>query len=133
MNAKSSLAAQTPVEQAIIAKVRAAGLRLRFDKVVLRLFTSVKDAAAGLVGEDQTIVFTLTAPIRLPAKTAAAIIDLMRDGLPDHEIRADIFGNVVRLCRVASVARDMPRVIGLVHNPVPDAGQILALARSELT
>lgn len=125
--------ASTAVERDMIDRIRAAGIRLRFDKVVLRLVAGVKAATAGLVRADETVIFTLTAPIRLPSKTAAAIAELVRGNLPDGELRRDIFENQVVLCRVTGVAGDMPRVIGFVHNPESDAGHIIALARSELT
>ena len=129
MNATSS----TAVEREMIAKIKAAGIRLRFDKVVLRLVAGVKDATAGLVRADETVIFTLAAPIRQPSKTAAAIAELARGNLPDGELRREIFENQLVLCRVTGVSGDMPRVVGFVHNPESDAGLILALARSQLT
>jgi hypothetical protein len=63
----------------------------------------LKAALAEIVSEDQTIIFALTAPIKFPAKTAAAIEGLVRDGLPDSEVRNTIHGNHVRLRRVAGV------------------------------
>jgi hypothetical protein len=87
---------------------------------------------AGIVPEDQTVIFTLTAPIKLPAKTAAAIEGLVRDGLTDSEVRNTTHGNHVRLRRVAGVPAEMPRVVGFVHNPEADASLILALAEARL-
>jgi hypothetical protein len=87
---------------------------------------------AEIVPEDQTVIFTLTAPIKLPVKTAAAIEGLVRDGLPDSDVRNTTHGNHVRLRRVAGVPAEMPRVVGFVHNPEPDASLILALAEARL-
>jgi hypothetical protein len=120
------------IEQEITERLVAARLRLRFDKVVLRLINSLKTTLAEIVPEDQTVIFTLTAPIKLPAKTAAAIEGLVRDGLPDSKVRNTIHGNHVRLRRVAGVPAEMPRVIGFVHNPESDASLILALAEARL-
>lgn len=85
---------------------------------------------AEIVPEDQTAIFTLTAPIKLPAKTAAAIEDLVRDGLPDSEVRNTARGDHVRLRRVAGVPAEMPRAVGFVHDPESDASLILALAEA---
>jgi hypothetical protein len=120
------------IEREIAERIKAAKLRLRFDKVALRLIDSLRSALAQIVPNDQTIVFTLTAPIRLPSRTAAAIEGLVRDGLPDKEVRRTIHNNQVRLRRVAGVAPEMPRVIGFVHNPESDAGLILAEAKAWL-
>ncbi|MCA1490152.1 hypothetical protein I6F11_04360 [Ensifer sp. NBAIM29] len=120
------------VTQEITEKVAAAGLRLRFDKVALRLIENLQSALAGIVPEDQTLIFTLTAPIRLPAKTAIAIEGLVRDGPPDSEVGNTIHGNHIRLCRVTGVSAKMPRVVGFVHNPDSDASLILTLAEARL-
>jgi hypothetical protein len=122
----------TVIEGEIIERIEVAGLRLRFDKVALRLVEGLKSALAEVVSEDQAVVICVTAPIRLPAKTAAAIGGLVRHGLPDCEVRHTIHGNQVRLRRVAGVAPETPRVIGFVHNPESDAGLILALAEARL-
>ena len=120
------------IEREITERIIATGLRLRFDKVVLRLIDGLKAALAEIVPEGQTVIFTLTAPIKFPAKTAAAIEGLVRDGLPDGEVRKAIHGNHVRLRRVAGVPAETPRVVGFVHNPESDAGLILALAEARL-
>lgn len=120
------------IEQEITERITAASLRLRFDKVVLRLIDKVKAAVTDIVPEDQTVIFTLTAPIKRPAKTADAIEALVRDDLPDCEVRNTIHGNGVRLRRVTGVPAEMPRVIGFVHNRDSDAGLILAIAEARL-
>lgn len=56
------------IEREITERIVAARLRLRFDKVVLRLIDSLKVALAEIVLEDQTVIFTLTAPIKRPRK-----------------------------------------------------------------
>jgi hypothetical protein len=121
-----------PVEREIKERIVAAGLRLRFDKVVLRLIGSLKAALAEIVPEDQTVIFTLTAPIKLPAKTTTAIEGLVREGLPGSEVRIVVHGNHVRLRRVSGVPAEMPRVIGFVHNPESDASLILGFAEARL-
>jgi hypothetical protein len=122
----------TTIEREIIGRIAAAKIRLRFDQAVLRLVNGLKAALAEIVPQDQTVIFTVTAPIRHPAKTTAAIESLVRAGLPDGEICNMIHGNQVRLRRIASVAAEMPRVIGFVHNPEADANLVLALAETQL-
>jgi hypothetical protein len=120
------------IEREIAEGAKAAKIRLRFDKAVLRLVDGLKASLAGVVPEEETVIFTVTAPIRLRAKTAAAMEDLMRGGLPGHETQRIIHGNCVRVRRVTGVATNMPRIIGFVHNPESDADVILALAESRL-
>jgi len=120
------------VEREIIAQVRTAKLRLRFDKVALRLVGGLKAALASVVPEGQTVVFTITAPIRLPGKTAIALEAMMRSERPDTERREIIHDNQVRIRRSREVPKHMPRVLGFVHNAESDAGAILALAEARL-
>ena len=120
------------IEQEIIARLSAAKLRLRFDKVALRLVDRLKVALAGLVPQDQAMVFTVTAPIKLPAKTAAAIEGLVHQGLPAGEVHGAIHGNQVRLRVIAGVPAGMPRVVGFVHNPESSSDLILDLTEARL-
>ena len=73
MVAKSPAIDADTIEREIIARLEAAKLRLRFDKVALRLVGGLKAALASVVPEGETVVFTISAPIRLPAKTAVAL------------------------------------------------------------
>lgn len=119
-------------EREIAKRIAAAGIRLRFDKVALRLVDSLKAGVVQILPGDQSIVFTVTAPIKHPAKTSAALQELLRD-LSDGELRKTINGNEVRARRVSAVLTGMPRVIGFVHNPDSNADLILDLAESNLS
>lgn len=119
------------VEMEIAERIAAAKLRLRFDKAVLRLTARLKAALAEIVREDQAVIITVTAPIRLPAKTAAALESLVL-GLSGCEHRGFVHGNQVRIRQVTGVASVMPRVVVFVHNPDSDADLILAMAESRL-
>jgi hypothetical protein len=119
------------VEREIIARLRAASFRLRFDKVALRVVSELKAALAGVVPEGETVVFTITAPIRLPGKTALAL-ENMALGAPDAERREVIHDNEVRIRRLTGVLKHMPKVLGFVHSAESDAGAILALAEARL-
>ena len=52
------------IEREIIERIVAANLHLRFDRVALGLVGCLKAASAEIVPQDQTIVLTITAPIR---------------------------------------------------------------------
>ncbi len=132
MVAKSPVIDADTVEREIIARLGAAKLRLRFDKVALRLVGGLKAALASVVPEGETVVFTISAPIRLPAKTAVALDHLLRDGPTDGERREIVHGNEVRARRLKGVPKHMPKVLGFVHSLESDAGAILALAEARL-
>src|SRR5579862_8231056 len=53
----------------------AAKPRLRFDKVVIKLMERLQSTCGEIVPEGMTVLLTVTAPIRLAAKTAAALED----------------------------------------------------------
>jgi hypothetical protein len=120
------------IEREITERIAAAKIRLRFDKVALRLVNDLKAALAKVVPDHQAVIFTVTAPIRLPAKTADAVEGLVRGGLPDGDVRNTIHGNHVRLRHIAGVPARMPRVVVFVHNPEADANLILALTEARL-
>lgn len=116
-------------EQKIAAKLAAAGYRLRYDKVALRVITGIRDVIDQELPQGQSIIFAITAPIRHPAKTIAALSRLLLDA-PAGELRTTIHGNEVQARRVGRVLPDMPGVMGFVHNPEREAGRILDLAAS---
>src|SRR5258708_38363085 len=56
-----------------IGKRNAARIRLRFDKVVTRLMDRLQATLGETVPAGMTVLLTITAPIRLPSKTAASL------------------------------------------------------------
>ncbi len=132
MAAKSPAIDADTVEREIIARLTAAKFRLRFDKVALRFVDGLKAALADVVPEGETVVFTITAPIRLPAKTAQAVESIARSCPPDGERRETVHDNEVRTRRLSGTQKHMPRALGFVHNLESDAGAILALAGARL-
>jgi hypothetical protein len=118
-------------EAKIAERIAAAGIRLRFDKVALRLLDGVKEAIGQTLPTDQRIVFTVTAPIKLPAKTSAALQERLRQ-LRSQELNTTIHGNEIRARIVKNTSRHMPRVIGFVHNPDIDADLLLTIAETSL-
>ena len=110
--------------------------RLRFDKVVLRLIGGLQEALREEVPEGQALILTATAPIRLPAKTAAVLEEKIRACLARRsakvEVDETIHGNRVRVRLVKDISRRASKVIGFVHNPETDPEVLLHLAQSLL-
>lgn len=108
--------------------------RLRFDKVVIRLVKRLRDALSDEVPAGATVVFTLAAPIRLAAKTAAALeakIRLCLEHGPDEFVES-IHGNLVRVCLVSGGPRPSPKVVGFVHSPGADPRLLIEMSQALL-
>ncbi len=132
MTAESHRTETVTIEREIAERIRVEKIRLRFDKVVRGFSNNLQAALAATVPEGQSVVFTITAPIRRPSETADVLENLFHDGMPDGELRKAIHGNHVRIRPIIGVATCMPKVIALVHNPESDPGVILAIAESRL-
>jgi hypothetical protein len=124
------------VAVATVARRALAKPGLRFDKVARGLIARLQDALCQSVPDGTAVILTVTAPIRLPTKTAEALADKIRDCLAQRsepvEVRDEIYGNQVRVRLVAGVARTASQVIGFVHNPDSDPDVLLDLAQSLL-
>ncbi len=110
--------------------------RLRFDKVALRLVQSVRAALEGTVPNGRCVVFAVTAPIREPSKTSAALIKTIRARLtlgavPGDHVEA-LHGNEVRVRIVTSRSPHAAKVAGFVHNPDPPPSGLLDMAQALL-
>ena len=132
MTAKSRILKTTTLEREIGERARAAKIKLRFDKVVRRLSGDLKATLAGVLPEGQSVIITVTAPIKHPAKTAETLENIVRDGLAHGELRKTIHGNKVRVRPVTHVATNMPKVLAFVHSTESDAGLIVNIAESRL-
>ena len=132
MTAEPQVTETATIEREITERIRAEKIRLRFDRVVRGFNNNLKAALAAIVPEGQSVVFTVTAPIRRPSETAGVLEDLFHNGMPDGELRKAIHGNHVWIRPIIGVARYMPKVIALVHNPESDPGLILAIAEARL-
>jgi hypothetical protein len=110
--------------------------RLRFDRVARRLVRDLQAVLAGAVPEQAAVIVTVTAPIRLPARTVAAVNMRIRDhlagGATDSEFDETICGNGVRARIVRSNVREAPKVIVFVCNPEPPPEGLLELAEALL-
>jgi hypothetical protein len=99
---------------------REAKPRLRFDKVATGLIEDLKAASGDVVPEGMTVALTITAPIRLASKTAAALKDELRALLgrrsTSREAMDTIHGNRIRVRLLRSESKGAPKLIGFVHN-----------------
>jgi len=120
------------IEQDIAELARRGNLRLRFDKVALRVVRVLQSTLAEVVPEQQAVLFTVSAPVKHPAKTIAALEILVRGSFSCGEIKDTVHGNKVRFRRVTGGSGRVPRVLGFVHNPETDPDLLLDLAESRL-
>ncbi len=102
----------------------AAGPRLRFDKVVIRLMDRLQANLGEVVADGMTVLLTITAPIRLPSKTAALLEEKIRTllarGTLGRDERDTIHGNGVRIRLLRDESARAPKLIGFVHNSDSD-------------
>lgn len=126
----------TAIEPTISERGDLAKPRLRFDKVALRLVERLRGALSEFVPDGEAVVLTITAPIRLPSKTAAAMESRIRGSFAHRstqvEVKDTICGNQIRFRVVQGVSRRMSKVIGFVHNPDSDPDVLLSLTQSLL-
>ena len=71
----------TAINQRIAERGDLTKPRLRFDRVALRLVGGLQAALSEFVPDGEAVILTITAPIRLPSKTAAALESKIRDCL----------------------------------------------------
>lgn len=119
-----------------VLKQRAAGPRLRFDKVVIWLMEHLRAALAETVPDGTTVLLTVTAPILLPSKTAAElearIQAMLGRGSAGRNVKATIHGNDVRMRVLNNESERAPKLIGFVHNRDSDSLLILNATRELL-
>lgn len=98
--------------------------RLRFDKVATRLIEHLQAVLGETVPDGMTVLLTITAPIRLPSKTAAAlegkIPTLLRRVSSDRDEKDTVHGNRVQIRVLRDKPACAPKMIGFVHNPDSD-------------
>ncbi len=116
--------------------------RLRFDKVATRLIERLQATLGEIVPDGMTVLLTITAPIRLPSKTAASLEDkiptLLERGSPQRDEKHTIHGNRVRIRLSRDESERAPKMIGFVHNSDSDpllllnmTGELLELISAE--
>lgn len=109
---------------------------LRFDKVAGRLIERLQAALAETVPDGMTVLLTITAPIRLPSKTAASLEDkiqaLLARGSLGPDEKDTIHGNRVRIRLLRNESERAPKMIGFVHNSDSDPLLLLDMTRELL-
>jgi len=110
--------------------------RLRFDKVATRLIERLQATVGATVPDGMTVLLTITAPIRLPSKTAASVEDkiqtLLGRGSPGRDEKDTIQGNRVRIRLLRDESGRAPQIIGFVHNADSDPLPLLNMTRELL-
>jgi hypothetical protein len=106
---------------------------LRFDKVAIRLLDRLEAACRKTVPAGTTVLFAITAPIRLASKTAATIEEkispLLRRRSPGRDVTATINSNRIRIRLVKHHLPRSAKFIGFVHNRDVDPRQLFKMAR----
>jgi len=97
---------------------------LRFDKVVNRLMERLQANLGDSVPDGVTVLVAVTAPIRLPSKTAAALEDKIQTvvgrGAGGRDEKSTIHGNRVRIRLLRVKSGRAPKMIGFVHDSDSD-------------
>ena len=110
--------------------------RLRFDRVVLSLARRLQSNLRDTVPDGKAVIVTVTAPIRVPSKTAVVLEEDVRSCLLRQsarvEVAASINGNRTRIRVVRGVPSGASKVIVFVHNPETDADVLLDVTQSML-
>lgn len=110
--------------------------RVRFDRVALRLMNGLHAALQEAVPEGKTVLVTVTAPIRLPAKTAAALESKIREHLAHRSalwaLQDTLCGNQVRIWVTKGLAKTTPALLGFAHHPDTDPEALLRWTQSVL-
>jgi hypothetical protein len=98
--------------------------RLRFDKVATRFIERLQATVGKTVPDGMMVLLTITAPIRLPSKTAASLEDkiqtLLGRGSPGRDEKDTIHGNRVRIRLLRDESGRAPKMLGFVHNSDSD-------------
>jgi len=114
----------------------AAKPRLRFDKAVTRVMECLQATLVEAVPDGMTVVLTITAPIRLPAKTAASLEEkiqtLLGRGSLGRDTKDTIHGNRVRVRLLRNESERAPKLIGFVHNSDSDPLQLFNMTHEML-
>jgi hypothetical protein len=110
--------------------------RLRFDKVAIRLLEQLQAGLHEAVPDGVIVLVSVTAPIRLAAKTEAVLQEkaraLLMRRLGEPSERGTINSNQIRIRVVRTDARPASKVIGFVHNPETDPQVLFDATRSLL-
>jgi hypothetical protein len=126
----------TAMKQPIVGRGGLTTPHLRFDRVAVGLIGRLQAALHESVPDGKSVILTITAPIRLPGKTAGALEEkirtLLAHGLSRVGLKDTINGNQVHARIVKSRWGRAAKVIGFVHNPDSDPDVLFGLTHSVL-
>ena len=129
------IAKQIAVDIATAGSLSLSKLGLRFDRVAIEILDHATSVSENAVPAGQIVLLTISAPIRLPAKTSDAltreITAVVLDGV-GGAFTGTLNGNGVRLRLVEASTKSAPRLIGFVHNADQAPDRLLNLAESWL-
>jgi hypothetical protein len=125
------------IEKQVISKIAKAKslsiseLGLRFDRVVIRLVHELHLFASKTVPAGATVLVTVSAPIRLPAKTLDALKKRIESLLASESIRKDhkamIQGSRVQMRIIKHSARRKQKLLAFVQNRDSNSALLLDL------
>lgn len=126
----------TAVETRAARRAGIARPGLRFDRVALGLIARLQTALYETVPDHETVLVTITAPIRLPAKTAAAMTEKIQNLVATRaapaRLTARIHDNDIQAHVLEGGTARTSRLIGFVHNPDSDPTTLIEVTRSLL-
>jgi len=126
--ARKALAAGRAPPSAIVAALP----RLRFDRVAQRVVRDLQATLSSATPRNAALIVTVTAPIRLPAKTVAELGRQLASPV-DGNFDKIICGNRVRARIVRRCVPGAPKVVVFIHNPDPAPGGLFKLAEDLLS
>jgi hypothetical protein len=132
----SAAAAGAMASPARSAKPNPTKPRLRFDKVVVSLMSRCRTGLADSIPAGETVMVTVTAPIRLASKTAEALEAKARVLLARRSARRvledTVHGNQIRIQAMKGGPAGAAKFIGFVHNPDSDPTPLFEVAEALL-
>ena len=106
--------------------------RLRFDRVAQRVVRDLQASLSGAAPRNAALIVTVTAPIRLPAKTVAELVPQLAVPLARNFDKV-VCGNRVRARIVRRCVPGAPKVVVFIHNPDPSPGGLFKVAENLLS
>lgn len=106
--------------------------RLRFDRVAQRVVRDLQAMLSGAMPRSTALIVSVTAPIRLPAKTVAELVPQLAVPLARNFDKV-VHGNRVRARIVRRCVPGAPKVVVFIHNPHPAPAGLFKVAENLLS
>lgn len=105
--------------------------RLRFDRTAVGLVRRLQAALSKSVPDGNTVVVTITAPIRQDSKTGVVLDNKIRELLATRraQLKATIYGNRIQVRLLKGGTRQTSKLVGFVHNPEPGPAVLFDVTR----